>query len=216
MTEGTIIFWKAFQNVITTPADVLSEVKVSVVKEPGKARTVTKGKASLKVILNAVNQICSSCLKKAISSSASGMSSANHLWNFFKDIYRDKQIFDHVFKTVRNLPNFSKNEKGPCKMEQGLDPLYAASTDYSTATDYLSHQIADIIGTQWMVRCGIPPILREVVRKTCYKPRKLFYTGLNIETGVSSAKEDLHMIMMKRGVLMGDPLTKPILHFVNI
>lgn len=43
----------------------LKKVFLTVVNEPGKARSVTKSHASLKIVLDQVSKICCSVLRKA-------------------------------------------------------------------------------------------------------------------------------------------------------
>jgi hypothetical protein len=70
-----------------------------------------------------------------------------------------------------------------------------------------------------MLKSGIPSILRGIVTNICYKPRIVEFTatGLFANIGTVVDKDDhINSVILERGVLMGDPLTKVVLHLVNI
>jgi len=79
-----------------------------------------------------------------------------------------------------------------------------------------------MISRYWMNKCGIPPVLQMIVKRTCYSPRPIVFEarGPMATYGEKWDKEspflNPHFIMLRKGVLMGDPLTKPVLHLVNI
>jgi hypothetical protein len=214
MTPGEYIFWRSLEECISTTPENLREVQLVVVKEPGKARSVTKGKACLKIVLDVVNGICSWPLAKGFESSASGMLKEAHGWNLFKKFfssYRDitfdleKQVTwseDHLTKTVKRF----------------YRDVFASSTDYTTATDFMRYDIAEIIGDLWMQKVGIPDVLRGLVRETCYRPRKIYFsaTGGLENYGQPTPEKGVRYVISRRGVLMGDPLTKVVLHLLNI
>jgi hypothetical protein len=62
MSLGETIFWAALDQCIATPLDKLRLAYLVVVKEPGKARSVTKSPACLKIVLDVVNKLCSDVL----------------------------------------------------------------------------------------------------------------------------------------------------------
>jgi hypothetical protein len=97
--------------------------------------------------------------------------------------------------------------------------LYVECTDYSEATDNLQHEIAKEIAIPWMRRCGIPTLLRQIVIRATLFPKTIEFTGTNILSSIGEAhpdKPDIRRVRLVRGVLMGDPLTKAILHLINI
>jgi hypothetical protein len=55
---GTAIFFACLDEVLYTSPEVLREVHLTVVREPSKARVVTKGHAALKIVLDTVSKIC--------------------------------------------------------------------------------------------------------------------------------------------------------------
>jgi hypothetical protein len=214
LTVGEYIFWRCLEEVLATKPDVLKEAYLVMVKEPGKARTVTKAHAALKIILDLVNGICSYPLKKGIESSQSGMALANHGWNFFTNLYS-------VWRDLTfNVESTEKGRNGPDAFYERVvyKDLFVGFTDYSEATDKMNHKLAQIAAEVWMSKCGIPAILRGIVHETCYKPRTIFFNGTGPlkRYGEKTDIEDVRKITLVKGVLMGDPLTKVVLHLLNI
>jgi hypothetical protein len=211
-SAGEALFHCCLDEVLRTTPEELRKVQLTTVKEPGKARTVTKGPAALKVVLDTVSKICSWPLKK-LESSASGMGKSHHGWNLFCDLF-DEQNFKKLFH-VRDV----EEEEYVDHLERTYvwEDLYFSSTDYQEATDRINHTVAARIGEYWMRRCGIPPLLRGIVHAVCFRPRTVYFSasGPLAEEG-TKIEENLNCVTLKRGVLMGDPLTKVILHLVNI
>jgi hypothetical protein len=214
ISVGGYIFWRCLEEVLATKPEVLREAHLVMVKEPGKARTVTKAHAALKVILDLVNGICSYPLKKGVESSQSGMAQANHGWNFFTNLYGLWRDLTFTEKSRENRSN------GPDSFTEEIEyaDLFVGFTDYSEATDKMDHKIAQISAETWMTKCGIPAILRGIVHETCFKPRTIFFnaTGPLGKIGEPTDTEGIRKITLFKGVLMGDPLTKVVLHIMNI
>jgi hypothetical protein len=188
------------------------------ISEPGKARTVTKAMAALKIVLDVVNKICSWPLTK-IDSSTSGMGKSSHAWQSFKKSFTDtgKEVcFNPLTEKVKT------SSDGEKLLTTTFRDLFLSSTDYENATDAMNHEVARVISKYWMGRCGIPPILQMIVNATCYQPRPIVFEAQgpmsligepwNAESPFTSPRQ----VMLRKGVLMGDPLTKPVLHLVNI
>lgn len=211
-TEGTYIFFRCLEEVLSMTPEERAQAAVVLVDEPGKTRTVTKGVACLKVVLDFVNKICSIPLEKGFESSHSGMKSSNHAWNFFKDF--EKETLKEILFKVKSTKE--EEYSGSTRVTLEFEDVYMASTDYETATDYLSHGIAQAIAVPWMIKCGIPRILRNLVCEVAFNPRKIYFTGSLPYGKIVDDDGPTRVIYTKRGVLMGDPLTKVILHFVNI
>jgi hypothetical protein len=216
--SGTYIFWACLEEVLKSSPDEINMAALVMVSEPGKARTVTKATAALKVVLDVVNKICSWPLTK-IESSASGMAKSSHAWNSFKKSFTDSG------KEISFSPQDVKIETGPdgekVKTTTYRD-VFMSSTDYSNATDGMVHEVASMLSRYWMKKCGIPPILQMIVLRTCYTPRPIVFEARGPMASYgkpwkkSSPFDNPHYIMLEKGVLMGDPLTKPVLHLVNI
>jgi hypothetical protein len=212
-TVGELIFWVSLDRVLHTPPVELRKAFLTVVKEPGKARSVTKARACLKIVLDLVSKLCSEPLAKGIRSSQSGMSASNHGWNFFNSFSNDierNEVF-HLLK--REETTF----EGYVERTDTFEDVFVSSTDYKNATDSLQHKVAMDLGVPWMTKCGIPKVLQGIVIETCYKPREIFFkaTGLLEDLG-EPVDNDIHRITLRQGVLMGDPLTKPVLHLINV
>jgi len=69
-----------------------------------------------------------------------------------------------------------------------------------------------------MKRCGIPPFLQGIVLQVIGKPRWVYFnaTGPLEKIGESTDTINVRKILTTRGCFMGDPLTKVILHHVNM
>jgi len=213
-TTGELIFWVCLDHVLRTPPDVLTHAYLTVVKEPGKARSVTKARACLKVVLDTVSKICSEPLAKGIRTSSSGMGAANHGWNFFTSMSNTE-----MEKEVFSLYDREENPyEGYVERTDTFEDLFAVSTDFKTATDSALHEVGRELGDAWMRKCGIPPVLRGIVQRCCFEPRKVFFRAKGLLEGLGrrSEFEDTNYVDLRRGILMGDPLTKPILHLINI
>jgi hypothetical protein len=212
-SEGTYIFFRCLEEVLYMSPEERSKATLVIVDEPGKNRAVTKGVACVKVVMDFVNKICSVPLEKGFESSHSGMRQSNHAWNFFKDF--EKESLRSILFKVKHREE--KQYEGETRVTLEYEDVYAVSTDYETATDFESHKIAKEIAYPWMLKCGIPKILRNLVCEIAFRPRRIQFTGTNLEIGkVIDRENEISEITTCRGVLMGDPLTKVILHFTNI
>jgi len=213
---GEAVFWQSLDCVLRTPLSDLTVAYLTMVKEPGKGRTVTKARACLKIVLDLVNKICSEPLEKGIRSSASGMGRAHHGWNLFCRLMSD-EVKDLVFPLSTREENAYE---GYVERTDTFKNLFMSSTDYQEATDQMSHVVASDLGRAWMAKCGVPKLLQGLVYKTCYQPRQVFFhaTGVLEEFGQAHPEmgENIRSVRLVKGVLMGDPLTKPVLHLVNV
>jgi len=212
-TPGEYIFWRCLEIVLSTEPEQLRHAYLLLVREPGKARAVTKAMAALKVVLDLVNGWVSWPLGKAFPSSTSGMQKESHGWNFFKAMSTDEEVVLRA-KSSREEPV----TLGVVKKLLEYYPVFVSSTDYTTATDFLRHDLGETVGNGWMLKCGVPAILRGVVIATCYRPRTITFhaTGCLEGYGEPTPGGDTRQVVLRRGILMGDPLTKVVLHLVNI
>jgi hypothetical protein len=212
---GTAVFYACLDEVLHTPVEILREVHLTVVREPSKARVVTKGHAALKIVLDTVSKICSYPLKKGIKSSSSGMGKSHHGWNLFKDM-SSEEMHDLLFSEDRRRrveDTFNDHIDRVCYWQD----LWFCSTDYQEATDRMVHAFARRIARKWMRKCGIPAILQGIVLGVCFQPRTVYFTGTGPLSKLGRAVDGTkRACTLYRGVLMGDPLTKVILHFSNI
>jgi len=215
-STGEVVFWLALDHVLRSPPEELKYAFLTMVKEPGKARTVTKARACLKIVLDLVNKLVSSPLEKGIRSSTSGMGKANHGWNLFCQMMSD-DMKDIVF----SLDSREEDAyEGYVERTDTFKALYTSSTDYKSATDQLRLKTASDLGQAWMIKCGIPPVLRGIVQKTCYEPRKVFFHASGVLNNFGTPRPDMGLnircVTLVTGVLMGDPLTKVVLHLTNV
>jgi hypothetical protein len=212
---GTAIFFACLDEVLHTTPEELKSVLLTMVKEPSKTRVVTKGHAALKIVLDTVSKICSWPLKKGFKSSESGMGKSHHGWNLFKD-FTSEEMFDLLFSEDRRRRVEDTFNDHVDRVVHWQD-VWFCSTDFQEATDRLVHSFARIIGQKWMKKCGIPLLLQGIVGGICFQPRKVYFTATGPLMDIGRPAEgDTRYITLYRGVLMGDPLTKVILHFSNI
>jgi hypothetical protein len=214
VSEGEYIFWACLSIVLRTNPEKLRRVSMVIVNEPGKARIVTKSMAALKVVLDVVSKICSFPLKRGIPSSESGMGKSDHAWNLYK------AFFTIPYRDILFFPEdvwIEHDNQRTARKEYVYKPAFISSTDYETATDGLYHEVAAILSNKWMLRCGIPSVLRGIVNAVGYRDRTVQFTGTGyLEQFGEYVDGHTRQINLKRGVLMGDPMTKPVLHLVNI
>jgi len=215
-SPGEYIFWTCLDLVLRTPLEELRYAFLTVVKEPGKGRSVTKARSYLKVVLDLVSKLCAEPLKKGIPSSTSGMGKSHHGWNFFNSLFDEdfrKEIFAVETEEVTPYATYVEHDRT-------YRDLYVASTDYEEATDSMKHEFGTLVAEMWMLKCGIPPILRGIVHGTCFRPRTIFFQGEGAFEKYGEPRpemgEGIRSVTLRMGVLMGDPLTKIVLHFSNV
>lgn len=209
---GTYIFWACLGKCMEMDAEERSAAFLTMIKEPGKARTVTKTSAYVKVVLDVVSKICSHPLSK-VQSSRSGMKQDAHGWNFFRAMFTNAQ--KGLFFDVKSKEVESVTVDGRTIVER-YRPIGIQFKDLENATDYTPHEVGDMLGTYWMERCGIPGVLIDFVRSISYTRRKIYFEGWGPafkDFGLSD--ENGRYILSSKGILMGDPMTKPVLHLNN-
>jgi hypothetical protein len=212
---GTAVFYACLDEVLHTPVEDLRKVMLTVVREPSKARVVTKGVASLKIVLDTVSKICSYPLKKGIKSSGSGMGASHHGWNLYRD-FTSEEMYELLFTEDRARRTEDAFNDHIDRVQRWQD-LWFCSTDYQEATDRMVHAFARPVASKWMRKCGIPPLLQGIVLAVCFQPRTVYFTATGPLSKLGRAVDDqIRTCTLYRGVLMGDPLTKVILHFSNI
>jgi len=215
-STGEVVFWLALDHTLRTPPDLLKQAFLTVVKEPGKARSVTKARACLKIVLDLVNKIVSVPLERGLRSSASGMGKSNHGWNLFCRLMTD-DVRDLVFHVANREET---TYEGYVERTDTFEDLYVVSTDYQEATDQMLHTVASDLGQAWMRKCGIPRLLRALVQKTCFETREVFFYATGALKTLGTERPDMGLnvrsVRLVRGILMGDPLTKVVLHLTNV
>jgi len=210
-TIGEYVFWSSLDVVLCTETEELSSVFVATLNDPGKSRTITKGMAALKIILDAVHGICAYPLGK-VQSSRSGMRDENHTWNIFQDFFK-KDAEEILFKELSQKIDIVD---GYGTVEITYRNAFILPSDEEQATDYMEHEVGGLLGNYWMNLVGIPPILRGIVNRVCYHPRKVFFKATGPLENIGERVDDsTRFIWSRRGILMGDPMTKVVLHLHN-
>jgi hypothetical protein len=145
-TVGEYIFWACLDTVLKTPLEDLKKVFLTVVKEPGKARSVTKGRACLKIVLDLVSKICAWPMKKGLRSSRSGMGQSHHGWNFFLRTMSEEMKEDLFHVIDREENTFGEY----VERTDTFEDFFVSSTDFKEATDQMKHEFASLAGNAWM------------------------------------------------------------------
>jgi len=213
-TVGEYIFWRSLEEVLATDLKELKKLKLVMIRDPGKARTVTKGRACLKIVLDVVNKLTAKPFAKAYPSSTSGLEKANHGWNLFKSFFTG-DLKQMVFQSeaTEELPFHERQ----ILLNTIWKTVFALSTDYETATDLFRHDIGGEIGDKLMLKIGIPSVLRGIVNATCFEPRTVEFTASGGLSNVGNTlNEKENVVTVVNGIMMGDPLTKILLHTINM
>jgi hypothetical protein len=121
-----------------------------------------------------------------VPSSTSGIGAANHAWTFFERLSHKNPSAGFIFAQDR----------------------YLFSTDWTTATDYCDHNVAAAMLNILCSILGIPAWYRQTCVFALCAPRQVEFLDENEKT--------LEMFLTSRGVLMGDPVTKPVLHLYHL
>lgn len=210
---GEYVFWVCLEDMYTNEIEDVKVVKLVGVKVPGKVRIASKGTIARKIVFDVVNGVCSWVLGKAIESSKSGMTKESHAWEAAKGLIKSPECWVESQKTSRALGNCYKEETIT------FEPLYAGSTDFKMATDFMDFERCSISLTKYMKKCGIPPFLRGVVVATSLRPRIVHFTAHGVLEKYGEPVEGcpgVRKFQMNTGILQGDPLTKVALHLVNV
>jgi len=123
---------------------------------------------------------------RVIPSSESGVGAANHAWNFFKRLSHKNPNANFLF---------------------GDKEVYLFSTDWEQATDYCDHAVAQALINRLCFNLGIPSWYRETCIFALCAPRQVEFFDEN---------KVLDRFFTTRGELMGDPVTKVILHLYHL
>jgi hypothetical protein len=211
---GEYIFYACLEEVLSMDPEKLRELKLLVVRDPGKGRAITKGHACLKIVLDVVNKLCAKVLAKSFESSHSGMEKSNHMWGLFQSFFTN-EMKDVIFHPEKVEKNDMGN--GETLVTTLFSMVYALSTDYDDATNFFDLTIGKKISVAMMRKCGIPSLLIGIVIATSFTKRRVLYSSYGIMKHVGEKyDEDQNSIHLSKGLMMGDPLTKVILHLLNI
>jgi hypothetical protein len=165
----------------------LMSVRISLVAELGKYRSITVSHLAHAVLLHVLSHVLLEYLR-VIPSSESGVKAANHAWNFFKRISHKNPCADFIFRDK--------------------DEIVLFSTDWEQATDYCDHAVSEALLNRLCTNLGIPDWYRETVVFALCAPRQVEF--------IDPENKTLEMFLTTRGELMGDPVVKVILHFYHL
>jgi hypothetical protein len=161
--------------------------RISLVAELGKYRTITVSTLQHAILLHPMSHMGLKILE-AFPSSESGIGAANHAWNFFKRLSHKNPSASFIFND---------------NIETSV-----MSTDWSQATDYCDPGIAGAMLNRFLYRLGVPTWYRQTVLFALTGPRQVETLD---RTGCPTSK-----FYTSRGVLMGDPVTKVVLHLHHL
>jgi len=161
--------------------------RISLVAELGKYRTITVSSLQHALLLHPMSHMGLKILE-ALPSSQSGIGAANHAWNFFKRLSHKNPSASFIF-----------NED----IETSV-----MSTDWTSATDYCDPHIAGAMLNRLLSHLGVPKWYRETVHLALCAPRQ-------VET-LDRNGAPIEVFYTSRGVLMGDPVTKVVLHLHHL
>jgi hypothetical protein len=122
----------------------------------------------------------------AIPSSRSGVGAANHAWNFFKRLSHKNPAGNFIFD----------------------EDTYLFSTDWEEATDWMDHLISQLMCNRLCNCVGIPTWYRQTAVFALCAPRQV--------EEIDPEEKILSRYFTTRGELMGDPVTKVILHLAHL
>jgi len=164
----------------------LMSVRISLVAELGKYRAITVSHLAHAMLLHVLSHVLLEYLT-AIPSSESGVKAGNHAWNFFKRLSHKNPSAAFIF---------------------GDKDVYLFSTDWETATDYCNQTVAQVILNHLCTVLGIPKWYRETCVFALCAPRQVEF--------IDERSKTLEVFYTERGELMGDPVTKVILHYYHL
>jgi len=161
--------------------------RISLVAELGKYRTITVSSLQHALLLHPLSHMGLEILA-AVPSSESGIGAANHAWNFFKRLSHKNPSASFIF-----------NEN----IETSV-----MSTDWESATDYCDPYIAGAMLNRFLFLLGVPEWYRKACLAALTAPRQ-------VET-LDRNGAPIEVFYTSRGVLMGDPVTKVVLHLHHL
>jgi hypothetical protein len=161
--------------------------RMSLVAELGKYRVITVSTLQHAVLLHPFSHMGLEMLK-AVPSSESGVAAANQAWNFFKRLSHKNPSASFIFNENIETSVFS--------------------TDWEQATNYCDPYIAGAMLNRLCFNLGVPKWYRETMLFALTAPRQ-------VET-LDRNGAPIEVFYTSRGVLMGDPVTKIVLHLHHL
>jgi hypothetical protein len=164
-------------------------VKPHVVLEPSKARVITISPWAVSRLQGVVAHLLAPCLRQAFQTK-SGMTKDRHLWRFFKNLHPQDTNWQHAM---------------------GRPVL---STDWSEATDHFSRRFAKTIWREILRHLQkVPDAPIGLVKLAATLHCEERYVLRKVEGAAGPERFHSEPIRTRRGIFMGDYLTKIILTF---
>jgi len=193
--EGEKLFHYALGVFRSKDRDILMRMRVHAVMENGKYRTITVSEFLHGIILHPISHILLAVLSK-VKSSKSGVKAADHAWNFFADIRHD-------------------NPESFWVSETHFPWLCGLSTDLSNATDEISFAVSRVILNTTSHHIKVGSFYWKAIAWLLTTPRTVLgFKVFDEDDALSYEIED--NFLTRSGALMGDPVTKYILHMVHL
>jgi hypothetical protein len=161
--------------------------RISLVAELGKYRTITVSTLQHALLLHPFSHMGLKILE-VIPSSQSGVGAANQAWNFFKRLSHKNPSASFIF-------------------DENIETS-VLSTDWESATDYCDPYIAGAMLNRLCVALGVPAWYRQTMLFALTAPRQ-------VET-LDRNGAPIEVFYTSRGVLMGDPVCKIVLHLHHL
>jgi hypothetical protein len=190
-TSEDVLHW-AVNQVLHYPT-YASCVRLHVVSEPSKARTISVAPYAYQVIMGVFAHIFQPCLRdKRI---RSGMKADRHLWRFLQEsLNPQSRDWDALIEEIGGQGVFVEHPD-----------LHYLSTDLSEATDWGNKDVARQIWQALIEAANVPgfPLGLAVLAKTLYCRKRFCF--------VPNGSNQFELTIGRRGWLMGDMMTKVIL-----
>jgi len=157
------------------------------------------------------------------------MTQSNQGWEFFESLFSER-FADIMFKRKKK-PKWRRSFEDNTRWTKtgSYCKRYVGSSDYDTASDWLKHEPAGLCADFWLWQMGFGQKFRRLIHKMLFRPCKVFFTAAGPFKDVGNFHEwrqtgkgrqtkriMVRYVWLLRGVLMGNPLTKVILHLINM
>jgi hypothetical protein len=178
----------------------LMDAKILHISEPSKERNLTKSHACLAWLLTPAAKMLQTALA-FIPEHAAGLMESSHDWRHLKRISSESEEswFLHDPKTGKPVPGYSHIFK-----------------DWTESTDYIGKHVGYIHCKALMDYVAFPQCYKQLVLKTIVEPQPV--TEVVHFRNYESLEEENPIVwkgFIRDGFMMGNPLTKPILHSVH-
>jgi len=171
------------------------DAKILHIQEPGKDRNLTKSSAMMAWVLTPAGKVCQSYLSQ-LPEHEVGLTGSGHGWKY-----------------SRRLSSLSKEsgafyDKGTGFIEESFVQYYS---DWTESTDFIEKEIGYTMLKAIMDYAGFPAKYGQLVLKTIVQPQPVvevvrYQESLKLDTKIEWTG------FIRNGFMMGNPVTKTILH----